>query len=640
MTLNGLNTSIFGENATGKTTLVDSFIWLLFDKDSQNKKEFSLKTLDEHGKEKHMLEHEVKGVFLLDGKQLTLRKVYSEKWTRKRGSATEEFTGHSTVYYIDGVPVKKKEYEDLIKSIVQEDLFKLLTSPTFFNEQVKWQDRRKTLLEICGDISDEEVIAGEKSLAELPTILQGKTIENHRKIIASRRAEINKELEKIPVRIDEIQRGLPQLDGLIKEALEVEIASLNNEIDEKMTQISNIRNGKAISDKQMAIQRIEMELLEIKREHDTGSKDFFYQKKARIQEEQSNISLLNSKLNNLKNQKRHNDENLKTLESNLMQLRTEWFEIDEQKFIHNEKCECPACGQSLPTAQVEAAREKALSLFNLQKAQKLEAIDIKGKQGKQKKDDLLQENEKLAKEYEKVNGQIAEKQALLKKLQTELVQLEGSIIDITENPAYVSKLQEKQNINVEIQQLQEMTQQSIQDIQLEIIHTKQKRDQTQVEVGKFSLVAQSNKRIEELSCQERELATEFEKLEHELYLTEEFIRTKVKKLEEKINSKFKYARFNLFKQNINGGLEEVCETTFNGVPYGSGLNNAARINVGLDIINTLSEHHGFVAPIFIDNAEAVTQLIDTNAQTISLVVSKEDKQLRVDVGQPEYREVI
>ena len=179
----GENARVFGDNATGKTTLFDSFLWLLFDKDSQNKKDFSIKTLDGNGKEMHNLEHEVEGMFSLDGRTITLRKVFTEKWTRKRGSATSEFTGHETNYFIDGVPVKKKEYVDRVDQIVKEDIFKLLTSPSFFNEQVKWQDRRKILLEICGDISDMDVIASESKLSSLPGILNGRTIEEHRKEI-------------------------------------------------------------------------------------------------------------------------------------------------------------------------------------------------------------------------------------------------------------------------------------------------------------------------------------------------------------------------------------------------------------------------------------------------------------------------
>lgn len=631
MTINGLNATIFGDNAVGKTTLMDSFVWLLFDKDSQNKKDFAIKTLDGNGNELHNLEHSVEIEFLYNGLPLTLKKIYKEKWTQKRGSAKSEFSGHTTDYYIDGVPSQKKEYSKKIESIVQEDVFKLLTSPSFFNEQVKWQDRRKTLLEICGDISDEEVIVSDESLASLPAILQGRSIENHRKIIAARRAEINKELEKIPVRIDEIQRGLPNVEGLDKLSLEVKINELNIAIDDKMTQISSIKNGKAISDKQKAIQEIEIDLLKIKQEHDSDSKDQVYSLKARIQEEQSNVSILTSKMQNLKNQKSYIDENIKNIENQLVQLRQEWKEVNEKTFAHTDACECPACGQALPAAQVEEAREKALSQFNLSKSTKLEEINAKGKQGAERKQGIVSQNEKLAGEYEKINGQITEKNALLSKLNDQLKQQESLIIDILDNPQYIAKLNERVAIEEEMKQIRDMSQQSIQDIQMEIIQIKQKRDQFQAEIGKFALATQSQLRIEELEIQQRELATEFEKLEHELYLTEEFIRTKVNLLENRINSKFKYARFKLFDQQINGGLTEVCETTFDGVPYSSGLNNAARINVGLDIISTLSQHYGFSAPIFVDNAEAVTKLIDMDAQLISLVVSEPDKQLRVEV---------
>jgi hypothetical protein len=137
-------------------------------------------------------------------------------------------------------------------------------------------------------------------------------------------------------------------------------------------------------------------------------------------------------------------------------------------------------------------------------------------------------------------------------------------------------------------------------------------------------------RIAELQAQEKHLTAEYAELEQQTYLTEEFMRTKVACMEEKINSRFKLARFRLFEQQVNGALNEVCEVLGPDlVPYNSGLNNAARINTGIDIINTLSEHYGFSAPIFVDNAEAVTKLIDTPSQLIRLVVAAGEKQLRV-----------
>lgn len=627
---NGEDVRIFGDNATGKTTLFDGFVWLLFDKDSNNRKDFSIKTLDAAGKTISGLEHTVEGKFDVDGKIITLKKVYYEKWTKKRGSATAEFTGHTTDYFIDGVPSKKKEYEQLISELIDEDIFKLLTNPAYFNEQLKWQDRRKVLLEVAGDVTDDEVIASNSNLSKLPDILQGRTIENHRKIIAARRREINDELKKIPVRIAEVKRNIPNVDGLDKAALEAKISELNKRIDEKQDRISEIRNGQAVAQKQKEIQEVEIELLKIKQAHESGAQDELYRVKARLQEEQSNISILSRELENIQQQIKFNNDNIQRIENHLVQLRQEWMEVNNMQFTHNDECECPTCGQALPEEQVEAAREKALSQFNLEKSKRLEEIDAKGQHGAARKKEFAEQNLQLESKTVSIKKQIEDKQVTTDRLKAHLEQLESQVVDITENKQYVAKLQEKQKLTDELNKIKMSADQSIQEIQMEIIELKTERDRLQMELGQFAVVDQSQARIQELQQQERELAAEFERLEQELYLTEEFIRTKVDLLEEKINSKFKFARFKLFETQINGGLQEVCETLYDGVPYNSGLNNAAKINVGLDIINTLSEYYGFSAPIFVDNAEAVTRLIDTNSQLICLVVSEKDKQLRVE----------
>ena len=66
-----------------------------------------------------------------------------------------------------------------------------------------------------------------------------------------------------------------------------------------------------------------------------------------------------------------------------------------------------------------------------------------------------------------------------------------------------------------------------------------------------------------------------------------------------------------------------------GVPYRS-MNNGSRVNAGLDVIRTLSEHYGMRVPLFIDNAESVTGLLPVGSQTVRLVVSAGDKKLRCE----------
>src|SRR5690625_3359002 len=265
--VNGNDVSVFGENGTGKTTLFDAFVWLLFNKDSSNNAQFDIKTLDSNGNVIHKLNHEVEATLLVDGKELTLKKVYKEKWTKKRGSITESFSGHTTDYYINGVPSKKREYDDMIAQTLDEDVFKLLTSPSYFNENMHWKDRRDLLLEIAGDITDEDVIASNKDLAKLLDVLNGNSIEDHKKIIAAKRRESNEQITEIPTRIDEIHRNLPNISNLDEEKTKSEIDKLSFEIEEKENEINKIRLGSVTNEIKRQISDIELKIANVRNEH-------------------------------------------------------------------------------------------------------------------------------------------------------------------------------------------------------------------------------------------------------------------------------------------------------------------------------------------------------------------------------------
>ncbi len=631
---------IYGDNAVGKTTLFDAFTWLLFDKDSQNKKDFQIKTLDSRGNVLRGLDHEVEATLLIDGSQTTLRKVYSEKWTKKRGSATAEFTGHATDYFVDGVPVKMNEYKARVDQIVSEDVFKLLTSPTYFNEQLKWQDRRKLLLQVCGDVSDDEVIASNGELVRLPGILNGRSLEDHRKVIAARRAEINKELDKIPVRIDEVVRSKPDTSGLDERDIEESIFTLKMQIEGREAEEFRIRSGGEVVVKEKRLREIEGELLELKNQLQAGTLE-------KVVTKRQEVSALKGDYDDLVRQVRDKH---RTIERNKQwiverqvevdRLRQQWHEVNSEALEHHHDENCPTCGQTLPEEQLQTAHQKAQADFNRWKAERLEQITAKGKNAADEAKRLEQENDVLADMIEALEQQAALKEKEIQVAEYELNDLQAGIKDVESDPQYIQKKQEAVVIQQEIGQLQSSIQDTVANVREEIAGLKSRVETLEQEKTKFAQIRAAEQRIEELAARERELAAEYERLEQELFLTEEFIRTKVNLLEERINSRFQFARFKLFEQQINGGLAEVCETTYNGVPYSGGLNNAARINVGLDIINTLSEHYGITAPIFIDNAEAVTSLIQTAGQQIRLIVSEKDKQLRVETAKRDMKEAV
>ena len=625
----GDNVSILGDNATGKTTLFDAFLWLLFDKDSQNKKDFDIKTLDASGKAFSNLEHEVEGSFEIGGKTLTLRKVYAEQWTRKRGAATSTFTGHTIDHFINAVPVKKGEYVAQITKIAEEGIFKLLTSPAYFNEHLLWQERRKILLEVCGDISDEDVIASNKSLAKLPDILNDRKLDDHRKVIKARQTEINDELKKIPVRIDEATKGLPDIAGVDTNEVTGKINVLKNRVKDKNAEITRIQGGGEVAEKTKTLREVEGRILDIRNKHRADADRKVQGKRTELNKVKDAASDLQRRIQDNQRTIAGNKNLAERAEAKAAKLREEWFEVNNEQFEFNQETVCPTCGQALPEEKLNAAREKALANFNRGKATTLEDISKGGKQHKVDAEKLRAENESLE---VKVSDMETERDAARIKEETLLAEIDTIAKesgDITENPAYAKAVKEKESLMAAIDALDNGNVGQTTGIKAEITMLENEMAECEKALAQVDQFSKGQKRIEELKAQEKVLAAEFEKLEGELYLVDQFTKAKVAMLDEKINSKFKLARFKMFNEQINGGIEPCCETLYGGVPYSSGLNNGHRGIVGLDIISTLSEHYGFFPPIFYDNAESVTKLPEMKSQMICLYVSEQDKKLRV-----------
>ena len=627
----GGNVSIYGDNGAGKTTLFSAFTWLLFDKDSQNKKDFDIKTLDATGNVMHGIEHEVEATLEIDGRPLVLRKVYKEDWTKKRGSAERTFTGHTTDHFVHGVPMKKTEYTAKIAEIANEDIFKLLTSPTFFNTQLSWQDRRKVLLQVCGDISDTDVIASDKTLAKLPEILSGRKLDDHRKVIAERRRAINDELERIPIRIDEIGRGLPDISGMQADKLPNDIAKLRGLAKEKEQQILLIQNGGQKAEKVKMLRILEGELLRLQNEHQEKLNGLAGEKREDLRLIREAIMDNKGDISGHARSIQGYERDISGFATKLEQLRQSWFAENNREFSFNQDETCPTCGQDLPYVKLQTAREKALARFNKEKADKLESINAEGQRLKPMKAEMEAGLAHTQQKLEKATADLVTLENKEAALRVEIDAIFQGAQLVHSAPKYVKRLKDKEALEEEIRDLDAGNQEAAAVLQQEINAVNNDIVALESTVAQVEHHKQGSLRIEQLKKQEKDLAKEFEQLENELYLTEQFIRTKVSLLEEKINSKFKMARFKLFDVQVNGGMVECCETLYNGVPYSSGLNNAARINVGLDIINNLAEHYEFSAPIFIDNAEAVTDLIETRGQQIRLIVSAKDKQLRVEI---------
>lgn len=627
---NGEDVVVYGDNASGKTSLFDAFVWLLFNKNSRNKTDFDIKTLTDSGDPLHGLSHEVEAKFEIDGmKKLTLKKVYAEKWTKKRGSAESTFSGHTTDHFIDDIPKKKKEFDEKVSELINEDVFKLLTSPTYFNEQLHWQKRRDVLLKVGGDISNDEVVAANKELASLPSILGDRSIEDHRKWLTSQRAGLNDQLDKLPVRIDEVERSLPDVSGLDESLIAQEIEFLQSQLQKKEDEHSRLRNGSEVSVKDNELRQVEGTLTDIKNRLQASSFDEVMKLRREVAQKQNDTDAVEQSLNSKKRLVASHTETIQSLTAQADALRITWNEENQCQFEHTAETECPTCKQALPEEEIMAVKEKASQNFNYKKAEKLELITKEGKQKKASIEENQNALKRLAEEVDQLEHELKYLKEQCTEINDQFQREQNSIPDPSNDPEYQEQEKKAGSLREEINELKNSSSGAVEKVLSEIQKFKGEIKGLEFDQSKFTLIENGKSRIAELEAEEKKLSAHYEELERQLFLTEEFIRTKVQLFEERINSHFKYARFKLFDSQINGGLTETCETLYKGVPYGSNLNDAARINIGLDIINTLSAHYGFYAPIFIDNSEAVTKLIKVDSQVIALEVSADHPNLTI-----------
>lgn len=613
--LNG-DVVIRGDNATGKTTVFDSVCWLLFGKDSLDRADFEIKTLD-GGEPIHKVNHEVTGTFTLDeGGTVELKRVYREKYSSPRGGEVT-MTGHTTDYFVDGVPKKEKEYKEMVSSLVDESIFKLITNPLYFNETYSWQNRRKLLLEMCGDISDEDVIASHDELRRLAGLLEGRTVDDHRKVVAAKKTAINKELDMIPVRIDEAMRNKPEITS-DKAKLIRDIETLSAGIDEVEKQKAIIQNGFSSTEKESKIRDINRQL------EGQSSKVLsdYHKQKQRLRDEYE-ASLTKLKMVEVDRDRcaDRRDELNKEIEresKRIVTLQSEFDTFNAQQF---NKESCPTCGQALPADKQEILEAE----FNTNKSKKLE--EWKG---------LIESAVKLKANYEEQQEIMVSK---IDSLTTEASQYNDaynvkfkeyeaySEPNLEDDPVYADL--KAQLFLLEIDDETGADTEKLTKLDEELSSMKSKKAELETELNKFKLIDDINHRIFELENQQEKLVAEKNALDEASFLMDEFIKAKVNMLEESINARFKLARFKMFNVMLNGNVEECCETTYEGVPYRS-MNNAARINVGLDIINALTSYYKVNAPVFIDNAEAVTEFVPVNSQTIKLIVDESKPQLTVE----------
>jgi len=640
-------TFVFGDNGAGKTTIYDGFNWLLFGKDSIGRTDFEIKTLDSNGKVIEKIEHEVYARLVVNGEELKLKRVLRENWVKKRGNSVSEFAGNVTEYYWNEVPVQQKEFNANISQLLDEQIFKLITSVSTFNS-MDWKARR-TILGSLVTITEEEIIGQNLAFQKLMQNIKAyKSIDDYKKMKAASIRKAKDDLKAIPTRIDEVERSKPEPKDFAElkialDAQENHLFHIEEQIADKTKAVEAIVETKNAHTLKLNGLQTKISQLQnsIKNEADkqvNDSKGDYNKVVSEIQNLQSQLDSENSTHTALHQKKLSIEKEIETTIAKMNDLRNEWTKVNGKTFEFDEStCKCPTCQRALDASDITAKKEDLLKNFNADKEKQLNEINNKGVR-------LKSEKEKLEADLDSNGKHIAISAAKVNTLNESITSLKTKLETLKEDPAQAEKKAEMIyetmlsnnaeliGLTKELTELQKVTfaettvDTSGLKTQKEIV--KKEIDAIKKELAVEEEIKKADLRVEELKKEEATLAQQVADVEGEMILADEFTKAKIDALESKINQKFKFVKFKMFDTQVNGGEVECCEATINGVPF-SDANTASKINAGIDIINTLSGFYNVNAPIFIDNRESVVNVLKTDSQLINLVVSEQDKQLRV-----------
>lgn len=650
-------TNIKGQNAAGKTTIFDAFTWLLFNKNSAGEEKFNVRPLDKDGKRIDNVEIKVVAVLDVDGKEVELSKVQKQNWVKKRGTDTVTLQGNVNSFEIDGYPKSEADFKAYVSGLAQsEDMFKMLTNPQYFSS-LKWKDQRDILMRLATDVSDVELAQTDAKYAPLLGELEkAPSTDDIRAKFSKALSGWKKKQAEIPVRIDEVEKSKIDVDvaeqELAKADLTRRIAECDKKIENAGSTLGDLRSKEMQLQFDMSgiAQTMNRELYNRRSNIDAdlcGCKNEMDHFKATISLKEKQIAdnakaIADADAERKKLGEQYNSEKAKAFDETP-------YLFDESKWIFDESTTvCSLCGQKLPQDKIESLKadfeqkkadakaratkqlEDARKAFDDAKGAKLKGLIDKGNACKADIERMTKENAKLQEDIVALKEQESKALAKQNDYAKQLSEIPAEA-DYSQNEEYVKLKTEHNKILADIAKVEsEGADKVVTDLKAEKADLQSQLEEVNKVIAQAANNVAIDDRIETLRDEQKEIGQKVADQEQILYLLEEFIRFKLDKVSESINSHFKTVNFKLFEMQLNGGMKDCCECTVNGVPY-STLNSGHRIVAGLDIIRSLSELYGVSVPIFVDNAESLNDfnVPDMDTQLILLSVS-EEKKLKVE----------
>lgn len=626
--LEGRAVRISGANGLGKSSVADAITWVLFGKDSRRRTAFPIDPVDDEGRIIHNLDVSVELEMLIDGQPTTLRRRRQEKWVQKRGMTTEQLDGHQTTCYIDGRPLPSSDFSSHVDTIVNEELFRALTTPDYF-PSLPMDQQYRLLVKIVGTRTLAEIAAKDEEAMKVVDELGQRSLDQYRQGLAYDLQRTRKEQELIPVRLSEVQGFIEQVkakgaDGKTAQrhakGIEEKLRQVTQEID-SMAGVVRAENAR-YNDQRAYIQQLRQQRAAIEDRIEKQNREARTLHQSLVCKAKEELEATEERHTAAKTMLGLHERRLKDLEQQLEDFRRRWEEVERLSFSWNaEEAVCPTCGQPLPQDQADQKRVEAEMRFNERKMKQQDALDEEGKK-------LAASKQRLQDLSAAAREEMATAERLMPEARERLSKAEAEPIEQADYHDAADWQRLSSEIDQRMKELEQTTQ-AQEPPQLAALRTEEQAYRKELRlleqtIDRSKQIDEYVRREKELQKQRTTLSGDIARMQTRLEAAERLQLMEANDLQKRVNELFPSVRFRLSRELLNGREVGHCELSVDGVPY-SGLSTSERINAGLELINALARHYNIVAPIVIDNAEAVNKVAPTLGQQILLEVSPAKK---------------
>jgi DNA repair exonuclease SbcCD ATPase subunit len=600
---------ISGRNASGKSTRISAWLWLLSSYCNANDVPNANLFDNKEEVNEHTPKASVTAVVSIDGETYKLQRTAEAKFTRKRGSDTYEKASSDTYeFFIDDIKRSSTDFNAWLEEhIAPAEMLRFVLDGSFFVGKI-FDDKkaaRAIIEKTVGTVTRSEMQGDYSAIDEL---LQRFSLDEIDLRAQNMAKAINERLAEIPALIRNKESEIAEIEQTDFAATDREITELEAErdrLDKQMTDLTERikpqmeAKHKAEQDHQMKKDVLEKAYLDWRRSFDTRRQELDDEIYAVHKQNDRSATLRDAAVAKKERAVKDLEWYKKLLEEKKHTRERLLKERDEEKArtFDASTALCPFCGQHLEGEKLQEQIDK----FEQKKRETIGHIVVEGKgvaeEIKCYEDEIAKQQAIIDTPLPKVIIQSTEE---LEKKLAELVSIDTSRIAFMETEQGKALLDDIGSVVIP-----EVKMPETEDIEAAKRNVNDRLVPLYERRGLKNRLTTLRNALDELRIEQKEKGAELAVYERQRQLVKDYKQEQMEILSRKVNDGLKFSRLEVWSKQKDGTtIPDLVLKDANGVNF-STTNGASRIITTCDIQRFFCEKLGVSMPCFIDEASII-----------------------------------